>query len=224
MKFRHEYKYYITFTEYINLKQRLTKLMKKDNNSNMYGTYRITSIYFDNFNDKALKEKIDGVNNREKFRIRYYNNNTDVIKLEKKSKINGLCNKQSVRITKDECDLILKGDINWMAKSSRKLLNELYTKMKSQLLKPKTIVDYVREPFVYEYGNVRITLDRDIRTGMYTTKLFDEEIPLVLAGENTILLEVKFDEYLPDIIKDVIQINSRQSTAYSKYASCRIYG
>lgn len=224
MKFRHEYKYYITFTEYINLKQRLTKLMKKDNNSNMYGTYRITSIYFDNFNDKALKEKIDGVNNREKFRIRYYNNNTDVIKSEKKSKINGLCNKQSVRITKDECDLILKGDINWMAKSSRKLLNELYTKMKSQLLKPKTIVDYVREPFVYEYGNVRITLDRDIRTGMYTTKLFDEEIPLVLAGENTILLEVKFDEYLPDIIKDVIQINSRQSTAYSKYASCRIYG
>ena len=182
-------------------------------------------MYFDNIHDKALREKIDGVNNREKFRIRYYNDNFSFIKLEKKSKINGLCNKQATSITKEQCESLLEGDIGWMKESKDPLILELYTKMNYQQLRPRTLVDYMREPFVYEPGNVRITIDSDIRTGLYTKDLFDLEAPMIRVDEaNTMILEVKFDAFLPDVMADIIQTNHRRSSAFSKYAVCRMYG
>lgn len=111
-----------------------------------------------------------------------------------------------------------------MSVSGRPLCQELYSKMLSQGLKPKTIVDYTREPFVFAPGNVRVTIDYNIRTGAFQTDFLNPETITLPAGESPIILEVKWDEYLPDIIKDAVTIPGRRVTAFSKYEQCRIYG
>lgn len=225
IKPRHEIKHFINLCDYYEIKNRLKHIAKLDVNAGIDGTYKIRSLYFDNFNNKALMEKINGVNNREKFRIRFYNDVPSVIKLEKKSKINGLCLKDSAMLTKDQCDLLLENHTSWLLKSNSNLLKELYAKMKYQFLRPKTIVDYTREAYIYEPGNVRITIDSNLRTGLFTKNLFNSNLPtLGMPVDTTMILEVKYDEFLPEIIRDIIQTKERQSTSVSKYAACRIYG
>ena len=222
---RHELKFFINVADYFAIKNRIKYIASLDLNASSSGTYHIRSLYFDNFNDKALLEKINGYSKREKFRIRYYNDNFDFIRLEKKSKINGLCTKFSAPITKEQCDKILNNDIELMLNSDKSLIQELYFKMKSQMLKPKTVVDYTREAYIYKPGNVRITIDSNVRSGICSQSLFDTTLPTMkIPNNDTIILEVKFDEFLPDIIKDVIQTNTRKSTSISKYASCRMFG
>ena len=171
--------------------------------------------------DKALREKIDGVNKREKFRIRYYGTDTTFIRLEKKSKINGLCNKESCRITVEECQKLIDGDIEFMKDSEFELMRELYSKMKYQLLRPKCIVAYTRECFVYPPGNVRVTLDMNICGSNNVKEFLNPDLPFLQTYHEAIL-EVKWDEYLPQIIRDLVQVKSRRSTAFSKYAAIRI--
>ena len=223
MKYRHEWKHEINYADMLTLRTRLSAVMKRDEHA-IGGIYQIRSLYFDTPSDKVLREKIDGINIREKFRIRYYNGNTSFIVLEKKSKINGLCAKESCRITKEEAQKIVDGDPGWMPESGRPLCQELYSKMLSQGLKPKTIVDYTREPFVFAPGNVRVTIDYNIRTGAFRTDFLNPETITLPAGESPIILEVKWDEYLPDIIKDAVTVPGRRVTAFSKYEQCRIYG
>ena len=223
MDFRHEWKHEINYSDMIILRQRLKSVMKSDENA-VDGKYFIRSLYFDNISDKALHEKIDGVNCREKFRIRYYNDDTSLIHLEKKSKINGLGNKQSANLSAEEAQKIVDGDFDWMIDCDRPLVQELYSKMKSRGLRPKTIVDYTREPFVFSAGNVRVTLDYDIRTGLYCTDFLNPDCITIPAGNAPIILEVKWDEFLPSVIRDIVQLESRHTAAFSKYAACRIYG
>ena len=223
MDYRHEWKHEISTSDMISIRQRMRVIAKTDPHA-LDGTYRIRSLYFDNLADKALREKIDGVNCREKFRIRYYNDDLSFIRLEKKSKWNGLGNKQSATLSAEEAQAIVDGDLDWMMVSNHPLLQELYTKMTVQGLRPKTIVDYTREPFVYAPGNVRVTLDYDIRTGLGCTDFLNPNAITIPAGDAPIILEVKWDEYLPSVIRDAVQLNGRRSTAFSKYAICRIYG
>ena len=223
MQYRHEWKHEITYSDMIALRQRLRAVARPDPNA-VDGKYEIRSIYFDTPTDKALREKIDGVNQREKFRIRLYNNDTSFIKLEKKSKLNGLGTKASAPLTVQECRQLGSGDIQWMLCSGRPLVQELYSKMLSQGLKPKTIVDYTREPFIFDPGNVRVTLDYNIRTGLGSTDFLNAETITVPAGDAPIILEVKWDAYLPSIIRDAVQLQGRRTAAFSKYAACRIYG
>ena len=158
MDFRHEWKHEINYADMIALRHRLGAVMQRDKNA-VDGKYFIRSLYFDNAADKALREKLDGVNNREKFRIRYYNHDTSLIHLEKKSKRNGLVSKEMAELTAAEVQSIIDGNWEWMKDADRALVQELYAKMISQGLRPKTIVDYIREPFVYGPGNVRVTLE-----------------------------------------------------------------
>lgn len=223
MKYRHEWKHEISYGDMLVLRQRLSAVMKRDSHA-VDGKYLIRSLYFDNVSDKALREKIDGVNVREKFRIRYYNNDPSLIHLEKKSKVNGLCLKDSTALTKEQAQAISNGDYAWMIDSGDPLIRELYSKMMSQGLRPKTVVDYMREPFVFAPGNVRVTIDYDIRTGMNCTDFLNPDCVTVPAGESHIILEVKWDEYLPDIIRDAVQLPNCRVGAFSKYAVCRIYG
>ncbi len=223
MDFRHEWKHEINYSDMLILRQRLKTVMKPDENA-VDGKYFIRSLYFDNISDKALREKIDGVNCREKFRIRYYNSDTSLIHLEKKSKINGLGNKQSANLSAEEAQKIVDGDLDWMIDCDRPLVQELYSKMMSQGLRPKTIVDYIREPFIFSAGNVRVTLDYDIRTGLYCTDFLNTDCITIPAGNAPIILEVKWDEFLPSVIRDIVQLESRRTSAFSKYAVCRIYG
>ena len=221
--YRHEWKHEISYADLLAIRQRLRAVAESDPHA-ANGCYLIRSLYFDNAEDKALREKIDGVNLREKFRIRFYNGDTSVIHLEKKSKRAGLGTKYSAELTRDEAQKIVDGDLDWMMSSGRDLVQELYCKMRYQGLRPKTIVDYTREPFIYRPGNVRVTFDYDIRTGLQCTDFLNPDCVTVPAGDAPILLEVKWDAFLPNIIRDAVQTPGRRVEAFSKYAQCRIYG
>ena len=223
LQYRHEWKHEISYADLLAIRQRLRAVAESDPHAKD-GKYLIRSLYFDNLSDKALREKIDGVNLREKFRIRYYNGDPSVIHLEKKSKRAGLGTKFSAGLSREEAQSIVDGKLDWMMGSGRPLVQELYCKMKYQGLRPKTIVDYTREPFIYRPGNVRVTFDYDIRTGLSCTDFLDPDCPTIPAGDAPILMEVKWDAFLPSIIRDAVQTPGRRAEAFSKYAQCRIYG
>ncbi len=221
---RHEYKHRINYEDYLVIKSRLRELAKPDPHVGKAGKYMVHSLYFDNISDKALREKLDGVERREKFRIRYYNEDTSYIRLEKKSKFHGLCDKQAAPVSREETIRICNGDIDFLIRSGNPLLQELYAKMKYQLLKPRVIVDYEREPFVYGPGNVRITFDSNIRTGLYHNKFFEGPFYTAPTEDESIILEVKYDAFLPEIMEKAVRVPNRQASAFSKYAICRMYG
>ncbi|MBQ4370092.1 MAG: polyphosphate polymerase domain-containing protein [Oscillospiraceae bacterium] len=224
MQYRHEWKHEINLSDLISIRSRLRAVAEPDPHA-VDGKYYIRSLYFDNSNDRALREKIDGVNMREKFRIRYYNlDPSSVIHLEKKCKLNGLGSKYSAPLSMLEAQKIVDGDISWMLYSPHTLVQELYCKMRNQGIRPKTIVDYTREPFIFGPGNVRVTFDYDIRTGLGSTDFLNPGCATIPAGDPLILLEVKWDSFLPSIIRDAVQTPGRRVSAFSKYAQCRIYG
>ena len=222
-QYRHEWKHELNLSDRIAIRQRLRAIARPDEHAEG-GRYMVRSLYFDAPADKALREKIDGVNRREKFRIRYYNGDTSLIHLEKKSKRNGLGTKALAELSAAEAQAIVDGDLPWMRSSGEELVGELYHKMHAQGLRPRTIVDYTREPFVYAPGNVRVTLDYDIRTGLRCTDFLNPNCVTIPAGEPVTILEVKWDAFLPDVIRDAVQLEGRRAAAFSKYAQCRIYG
>ena len=223
LDYRHEWKHRINDLDCLCLRQRLRAVMTPDPYAGEDGKYRVRSLYFDNLGDQALWEKLDGVNRREKFRIRCYNEDPSLIRLEKKSKWNGLGNKVSAHLTPEQVQAILDGNLDWMKESGNSLVTELHEKMLQGGLRPKTLVDYTREPFVFAPGNVRVTLDYEIRTGLRSTDFLNPDCVTIPAGDQFGILEVKYDEYLPDVIRNAVQIPGRRSAAFSKYAVCRLY-
>lgn len=224
MVYRNEIKHEISAADKAAICASMRAVARLDPHAGPDGRYLIRSLYFDTPADKALREKLDGVSEREKFRIRFYNGDPSVMHLEKKVKRGGLGYKVSAPITAEEAQRIVDGDTNWMAVSGRGLIVELYAKMKSEGLRPKTIVDYTRTPFVYGPGNVRVTIDENIRTGLGCTDFLNPRCVTVPAGEPVILLEVKWDDYLPAVIRRAVAVKSRRGAAFSKYQTCRIYG
>ena len=212
----------ITQANLLIIRQRLAAVAYPDPHA-INGKYLIRSLYFDNLSDKVLMEKINGLSRREKFRIRYYNGDTSVIHLEKKSKFDQLGNKQSASLTAQQAQKIVDGDIDWMLASEQPLIRELYSKMITEGISPKTIVDYTREPFIFPAGNVRVTLDYNVRSGMRCTDFLRNDC-ITVPVSDSIILEVKWDNFLPDIIRDAVSLENRREGAFSKYATCRIYG
>ena len=198
MDFRHEWKHAITFGDLLALRSRLGAVMETDRHA-VGGKYVIRSIYFDDLNDSVLREKTDGVNDREKFRLRYYNGDAGWILLEKKSRTGGLCSKERAEVSLEEVNRILKGDLpasDAGTPGEKTLLQELCMKMTCRGLRPKTIVEYTRIPFVYTPGNVRVTLDYRLRTGLCSTDFLDPQS---------------------------VTVPGTRTAAFSKYAACRIY-
>lgn len=222
MDYRHEWKIALDPGDLFVLRQRLRAVMQPDAHA-VDGRYRIRSLYFDTPEDRALREKLDGVSRREKFRIRYYNGDTGFIQLEKKCKRGGLCWKEQTQLTERQARDIAAGRFNAVDPGGDALLGELCRKARTERLRAKTIVDYTREPFVYGPGNVRVTLDEDIRTGLSCVDFLDLDCVTVPAPDARPLMEVKWDAFLPDIIRDAVQLPGRQVGAFSKYAACRMY-
>ena len=222
VQFRHEVKHEISKTDMLILRQRLRAVMKPDAHA-VNGQYEIRSLYFDNLNDKALREKLDGVNIREKYRIRLYNNDPSIIHLERKFKHGGLGYKDSANLTPEQAQAIADGDVDWMSHSTDEVILGFYTRIRNEGLAAKVIVDYTREPFIFGPGNVRVTLDYNIRTGMGCTDFLNPACVTVPIKDDPCILEVKWDSYLPDVIRDAVQLDSRRAGAFSKYAACRMY-
>lgn len=221
VKGRHELKHYINYSDVLQLRARLPFVASPDKNGRKENGYLVRSLYFDNYNDKALKEKVDGVNEREKFRLRFYNDNTSFIRLEKKSKNNGICFKESTLLTKEQCNNLIAGDLTVLKENNNPLCLELYAKMHYHQLRAKNIVEYWREAYVYPPGNVRVTLDYNICTSFNIHNfLRSESTPVSIS--DVYILEVKYDDFLPEIIRGLVSLSSRRSIGFSKYAVTRI--
>lgn len=220
MEYRHEWKHEISPGDVPALRSRLRAVASLDEHG-VGGIYRVCSLYFDTPTDRALREKIDGVSRREKFRLRRYGGG--FIRLEKKSKNGSLCAKEQAPVTEEEVRALLAGDSGWMRSPGRDLVWELYQKMTAQLLRPRVIVEYTREAYVYAPGNVRVTLDANIRTGLRSTDFLDPDCVTVPASD-AVVLEVKWDAFLPDCIRSAVQLEGRRTAAFSKYAVCRRFG
>lgn len=225
-RYRHELKFGISYTDYLAMRGRLAKVMARDPHASEDGLYQIRSVYFDNSDDKVLMEKINGIAKREKFRIRYYNDDLSYITLEKKMKINDLCLKHDAVISEDEFRKILSGDISFMKDHKEELVKELYAKMNYQRLKPRVLVSYVREPYIYRPGNVRVTFDSRVRTSLFKSDFLSAGLQDISATDDPgdMLVEVKYDAFLPEIIQDMIQVNDIRQQAFSKYGASRRFG
>ena len=221
---RHELKYHITPAELTVLRGVLAPLMQLDPNGNENNEYHIRSLYFDTINDDALEEKIAGVGNRKKYRIRIYNFSDKVIKLECKSKYGDLISKQSVSIPRELAEQLIAGDPDGLQRMRHPLLHDVYREMRTRLLRPAVIVDYVREAYIHQAQEVRITFDKQVRTGLYSVDMFNPQIPTYPVFDDPVeILEVKFDEFLPSYLQAILSGVTAQRSAISKYTWCRRY-
>lgn len=222
LKYRNELKFFVNIHQYRIIRQRLRNLVTYDQHAGPGGEYHIRSLYFDDINNKALYEKLAGVRDRVKYRIRIYNVTDSTIHFEKKIKFRDYIAKLKEPLTREMADQIMAGQYECLYQPDKPLMMELYHEMKHKLLRPKVIVDYVREPYVCANGNVRITFDKELRTGLHSTDLFNRNLlPIRAIDGNLIILEVKYDEYIPDYIKIALQLEGLGRQSASKYVMCR---
>ena len=213
---RKELKYLINDNDFYLINHNLKNLITKDINC-IEDYYTISSIYFDTYNKTSYNQVKDGISNRWKYRIRYYNYDDSYIKLEKKHKINGLTNKSSIRITKEDLMNILKNKVKISSKNPP-LLNEFIIKMETELLRPIIYIEYDRIPYIYKIGNVRITLDYNIRYTNRFNDLFNKNKNIHYLKEK--ILEIKYNELIPDFIRYRLELNHLEQISFSKFNNC----
>jgi len=221
---RHELKFFINDAQHLLLSRALDRTLQRDPNGNEKNEYHIRSLYFDTVFNDALMDKLDGVQNRDKYRIRIYNFSDRVIKMECKTKIGTLISKRSISIPRDLCEQLMAGDPSGLETTRSGLLNDVYREMTIHLLHPVVLVDYVREAYLHPAEEVRITFDKQLRTGLYQTDLFNPHVPTISPFDHPVMiLEVKYNRMLPSYIRDILNTycpNAIQS-AISKYTWCR---
>lgn len=219
---RHELKYLINNGEYVHLSRTLDYCLGRDPAGDEYNEYAVRSLYFDTIFDDFLEEKIAGVGQRRKYRIRIYNFRDKQIKLECKSKFGDLISKQSLEIPRELAEQIIACDSTGLEQTSAPLLHDLFVEMKTRLLRPVVIVDYVREAYTHPAEDVRITFDKKLHTGVFSTDLFNPRLPTVPAlDDDLMVLEVKFNRVLPDHIQRILSGVISSRLAVSKYVICR---
>ncbi|MCL2671320.1 MAG: polyphosphate polymerase domain-containing protein [Clostridiales bacterium] len=222
--YRHEQKYVLDLAEAELLAMRLRLSMEKDPHAlQSGGTYHIRSLYFDDPYDSAIAEKIAGVEFRNKYRIRIYNLSDRTIKFERKHKNGAYIKKESLNLSRAEAEALIAGRIEFLFGREESFAREMYAALRTRALRPRVLVDYTREPFLFAQEDVRITFDRDIRTAYRCTDLFNPYAPTIPAQayRGCCILEVKYNRYLPAYIRGLIQVNARQQTAASKYIYSR---
>ena len=212
---RHELKYFINERQYFVLSGVLDGILNRDPNGDEYNEYHIRSLYFDTVFNTALFDKLNGVQNRDKYRIRIYNFSDKIIKLECKTKVGSLISKRSISIPKLLCEQLIAGDPTGLETTRSGLLNDVYREMTVNLLRPVVLVDYVREAYLHPAEEVRITFDK---------QLFNPYVPTIPPfDENVMILEVKYNRTLPSYIRDILNTYCQGAcpSAISKYTWCR---
>lgn len=227
MNARHELKYYVSISQYQILSRLLSQVLTTDVHAVSNNEYHIRSLYFDTFSNTALHEKISGTADRNKYRIRIYNFSDSFIRMECKSKINVYISKRSTRISKELCQQLIAGDPTGLEHSSSGLMRDVFREMRINLLKPVVVVDYVREAYVHPAEEVRITFDKQLRSGMRGTDIFNPHLPVIppFKNPNQIIMEVKYNRLLPPYIAQLITqvAPTAHRSAISKYVICRQY-
>jgi len=221
--YRYEIKFLLSSNMAKLLKYKLNLIMKKDYHSKSKdGKYYIRSLYFDDIYDTAYHEKLDGLNIREKYRIRYYDFDESYISIELKGKKGDLSYKKQNKITKEEYFLIINKNYDKININNRKILEEFIDKCKYKNLVPSVIVDYERLAYTYQFEDVRITFDENIKSGLYNYNIFNKHLEVFDVLEpNQVILEVKFNNKLPNILNDIIRTVPMVRIAMSKFALCK---
>ncbi len=218
--FRHELKYLISEAEKEVLIRRLSPFMGADAHVRGEG-YMIRSLYFDDRFERAYEEKLSGVESRKKYRIRIYDYSDEVIKLECKHKEGQYIHKTAASLTREETESIIEGKYDFLIGRREPLCREFYFECALNKMSPKVVVDYDRIPFVYPYGDVRITFDCGVRAGLFADDIFDRTLPVASVMEpGMLIMEVKFTEYLPELIRRLLPVADSAYMAYSKYTMC----
>lgn len=223
-RYRHEYKYVCNAMEIAILKTRAQGILKRDEHAGSNGAYSIRSLYFDNWEDRCYYENESGIGERDKYRIRIYNKDSSRITLEKKSKVRGMTSKVSACISREQCIQLMMGIIPVVTQNMTDDLKQLLYQMNRKTMRPKVIVEYVRYPFTEKNGNVRVTFDEAISSSNETDRFLEQNLvlrPVMECGRG--ILEVKWDEYLPDYIKNCMQLDTLLWSSFSKYYLCRRY-
>lgn len=225
LPYRHEIKYLINTKQLYELKKHLPDLLQLDPHVQNNGGYKIRSLYFDDYDNSCYYANENGLNEKEKFRIRIYNGSADRVRLELKIKRNGMTLKRSCPLSIDMAKDMASGiPISWNDDMDP-LLKKFYIMQETRLLKPRVIVEYDRIPYVYSDGNVRVTLDLNIGGTGCVEEFFGKELctrQIMPAGMH--LLEVKYDEFFPDFIYRMLNRKGLIHTACSKYYFCRKFG
>ncbi len=220
LKFRNEWKYLISDWEAYVLKQRLGPFLQADPHAEN-GMYMIRSLYFDDMWDSSYNEKMMGVQDRCKWRIRCYGCSDKSIKLERKLKRGAYIHKDSASLTRQETDALITGDYEFLLNHPAPLCREFFYECRTKQYKPKVIVDYDRVPLILDEGNVRITFDSDVRAAIGSFDIFDATLPTLATLEpGKLVLEVKFTEFLPALIQKLLPSAGQEFTAVSKYTLC----
>ena len=224
---RHELKYFIGRAQYLVLRSSLLGVLKVDPNAaKRGGEYSIRSLYFDTVFDSAYYDKLNGVKDRDKYRMRIYNGSQTDIYMECKTKVESCISKRSVKIPRSLADQLIAADPSGLEYTSNGLLRDIFREMRVNLLHPAVIVDYDREAYLHPAEEVRITFDKNLRTGLNSVDLFNVEIPTIpVMDDELIILEVKYNRALPRYIADMISFCCPEivQTAISKYTMCRRY-
>ena len=224
MDYRHELKYVVTAAELALLENRIKGLVRPDAHAGADGMYHIRSLYFDDYYNSCYNENEIGTDPREKFRIRIYNESAARINLERKRKEHGMTQKLSCRLTEEQCRSLMAGRPLPPDSSYPPVLQKLNLQMRTRLLRPAVIVEYDRVPFVDPLGNTRITMDLNIRSSNYCSCFLEKQVPMrPIMEKGKQILEVKYDEFLPDYIYRNLQLERLRQTAFSKYYLCRRY-
>ena len=219
-KYRHEWKYLIDTAQKELICQRLSPFLQLDKHA-ANGGYMIRSLYFDDYFNTAYEEKDAGVLERKKYRIRIYNCSDSSIKLERKKKLGRYIYKEAATLTRDEVYKILDGDYEFLLQSKYPLCREFYYECVSNVMRPRAIVDYDREPWILDEGTVRITFDMDVRAAVGSYDIFDATLPaLPVLEDGKCVMEVKYTEFLPKFVRDVLPDRASEFTAVSKYVLC----
>lgn len=219
--YRVENKYNCSEAEMYLLQQRMETVLRPDSNESDPEGYSVVSLYFDDLADSCLQETIDGVDLRDKYRVRIYNNSLDVIKLEVKSKKDGRILKKSKSITRQQLEFLMKGKCIEDSASSDDPATLFNVAVRTRGLRPKVIVGYERKAYVFEPGNVRITFDRNVRASSRVEDFGKSNISYDFLKEYDKVLEVKYDEFIPDFLVQLLELGNMRQTAYSKYQLCR---
>jgi hypothetical protein len=219
-RYRHELKYLISFPEYEALRLSMSRYFSLDKNA-VDGEYMIRSLYFDDIYGSAYEDKNAGIYHRKKYRIRIYNYSDSHIKLERKKKQGNYIYKESADLSRDEFYRILEGDYEFLLHSEKKLCQELYVECICNVLRPRVIVDYERVPFILDSGTVRITFDKNVRAAVGGFDIFDRNLTQLPAiDRDKLIMEVKYTEFLPRIVRSLVPPQSSELTAASKYVLC----
>ena len=223
MDFRNEQKYIVTDAQLTLLRARIRPLLCNDSHQCCEGGYRVRSVYFDDLDDRFLAANFAGLDDRVKFRIRSYDLTDGFIRLETKYKHAGLSQKESCRLSRQECDALLLGHYASPAREMPKPLRRLCLEGATSTIRPRVIVEYFREAFVCRAGNVRITFDRNIASSAYVSRFFDADCPMTPSlPPHTHVLEVKYDEFLPDYLVQTMDLGDLMQSPFSKYVYSRI--